>query len=51
MTYDNIDQIFILLVFIVASGLIAFGGFLIACGFVALTEGKQKAKEFFLSEW
>ena len=51
MTYDNIDQIFILLVFIVASGLIAFGGFLVACGFVAITEGKESAIETFKREW
>ena len=47
----NLDQWFIFLVFVVGSGLIAFGGFLVACGFVAITEGTQKAKEFFLSEW
>ena len=46
-----LDQWFLFLLFICASGMIAFAGFLITCGFVALTEGRQKAKEFFLSEW
>lgn len=51
MTYDNIDQIFILLVFIVASGLIATGGFFLMLGFVWLKEGKEEARRIFWLEW
>ena len=47
----NLDNWFLLLMLICSAGFIAFAGFLVACAFVALTQGKQKAKEFFLSEW
>ena len=46
-----LDQWFLFLLFICATGFIAFGGFLIACGFEWLVNGKQAAREFFFSEW
>ena len=45
------DNLFLLLVFICASGLIATGGFFLMLGFVWLTEGKEEARRIFWLEW
>lgn len=47
----NLDQWFLFLLFIVASGLIATGGFFLMLLFVAITEGKQAAIDTFRREW
>lgn len=45
------DHAFLILIFVAASGLVTVGGFLIACVFVLVTEGKHEARKFFWSEW
>jgi hypothetical protein len=47
----NLDNWFLLLMFICVSGLITVAGFGLMLVFVAITEGKQAAIETFKREW
>ena len=46
-----LDQWFLFLLFICASGMIVTAGFGLMLAFVALTEGKEEARRIFWLEW
>lgn len=48
---ESLDQLFIFLVFICASGVVVIASFFLMLLFVAVTEGKQAAIKIFHDEW